>query len=313
MQKNVKKLIIAVIVLAVTNLITGGWIVYDKYFNNSFSNDYPLIDVSRNFIPQEHFIVNLQPIREELRNLVAQEGPNSISLYFEFLNTGANISINPDLKIWPASLAKLPLALAVMKKVENGVWQLDNQLVLLEGDKDTESGTLFNHPVGTPFTIEELFKELLSNSDNTAYRILLRNMSTTELQPIIEEIGLDDFFDKEGKVSAKEYSRLFRTLYTSSFLKRENSSKILTWLSELDFHKFLASGIDGKTTFAHKWGANRKVHVFADSGIVYVPNRPYIITVMIQSDGTSTGEQKAEELMQKISSSIYQYVLLYKN
>lgn len=294
--------------------VTGGILLFQgKTFSENYKNPYPFLDIARNFISQEHFIVNLQPIREELNNIVAIDGPDTISLYFEYLNTGANISINPDLKIWPASLAKLPLALAVMKKIDNGVWELDNELVLMEGDKETGSGLVYKNPTGTRFTIENLLKELLINSDNTAYKILLRNMSASELQPIIEETGLDDFFDKDGGVSAKEYSRLFRTLYTSSFLKRENSSKVLEWLSESKFDKHLMGGMDKKVKFAHKWGVNEDFHAFADSGIVYMPNRPYIITVMIKGDKSAEEAVKVQETMKKVSSIIYNYVTSYTN
>lgn len=299
---------ILISILVMTNLASAGWILYLKTKPTAFQSPYPLIDLARNFIPQEDFIVNIQPLREDLQSLIAKEEPNSISLYFEFLNTGANIQINQNLRIWPASLAKLPLTLAVMKKIESGVWQLNDQLVLLEGDKDNGSGNLHLNSIGTAFPIEQLLKELLSNSDNTAYRILLRNMSTPELRPIIEETGLDDFFDKEGRVSAKEYSRLFRTLYTSSFLKRENSSLILKWLSESSFNRYLGAGVPDSVIFPHKWGTNRDVHVFADSGIVYAPNRPYILTVMVEDKQAQKDDAKVQELMKTISDTVYRYV-----
>lgn len=72
----------------------------------------------RHFMEEKNIITTLQPIREKYREIVEKNGSDSISLYFEYLNTGANISINPDLRILPASLIKVPLAMAVMKKIE---------------------------------------------------------------------------------------------------------------------------------------------------------------------------------------------------
>lgn len=91
----------------------------------------------RHFMEEKHIITTLQPIREKFREIIDQNGPDSISLYFEYLNTGANISINPDLRILPASLIKVPLAMAVMKKVERGEWLLTNELVMMKEDRDT--------------------------------------------------------------------------------------------------------------------------------------------------------------------------------
>jgi beta-lactamase class A len=125
---------------------------------------------------EEDIITTLQPIREKFRDIVAKEGPNSISIYFEYLSTGANISINPDLRILPASLIKVPLAMAVMKKIELGDWNFDNELVLMKEDRDINWGEVYKRPIGSTITIRELIEEMLLNSDNTAYHILYRNL-----------------------------------------------------------------------------------------------------------------------------------------
>ncbi|MBI2476297.1 MAG: serine hydrolase [Candidatus Taylorbacteria bacterium] len=308
------KLLALIFFFVSVSLAVWGWpAITGRLSNVGFSNPYPLIDPARSFTPQEHFIVNLQPLREELRELVQKEGPGSVSLYFEFLNTGANINIGQEVRIWPASLSKLPLAMAVMKKVEDGAWQLDTELVLKEEEKDAEFGALFQNPAGTTFTVERLLQELLTNSDNTAYHIFLENMNPPELDSIIIETGLEELFDKKGWFSAKEYSRLWRALYTSSFLKRGNSTRILKWLSETDFDEYLASGIDKNILFAHKWGRNQNYRVFLDSGIVYIPNRPYIITVMIRGDGSAGEEGRATMILQNIGSTVYNYIISYTN
>lgn len=303
---------ILALIFFVANIALLAWLtIVPRSSKINFDNPYPLIDPARSFTAQENFIVNLQPLRQELRELVQKEGPTSITLYFEVLNTGANISINTDLKIWPASLVKLPLAMAVMKKIESGGWGLDTQLALTEEDRDPEVGFLFAHPTGTRFSIERLLDEVLSHSDNTAYHILLRNMGTSELQPIINETGLDELFNDEGFFSAKEYARLYRSLYTSSFLQRANSSKILEWLSQTDFDRYLAAGIDENVRFANKWGMNPQFHAFLDSGIAYVPDQPYILVVMVQGDQSENEEEKVEAIMKEISSKAYQYITTY--
>lgn len=143
---------------------------------DAFIAQYPFLDPMRNFLHEEDIITTLQPIREEFQKIVTREGPNSISIYFEYLTTGANISINQDLRILPASLIKVPLAMAVMKKVESGHWNLDNELVLMKEDRDINWGEVYKRPIGSTITIRELIDEMLLNSDNTAYHILYRNL-----------------------------------------------------------------------------------------------------------------------------------------
>lgn len=301
-----------IIFLIISNIFSIFWFIDAK--NDLEINKYKYIDIARNFIDQEDFIVNLQPIRDKVNQMSKDFGEDKVSVYIEFLNTGANISVNKENYIWPASLTKLPVAMAVMKKVEDGEWQLNNELVLMSGDANSDSGDANNllakNPVGTRFTIEKLLKELLINSDNTAYNILLRNLHVDELSQVKNELGIDVLFDEAGRMSAKEYSRIFRALYTSSFLKRVNSEMIMSWLDESQFNDFLAKHIDPNLPFPHKYGENLLLNVYADSGIVYLEGRPYMITVMVQGGSGQPileAKNEATNFMQSISKEVYTY------
>jgi len=280
------------------------------------ARQYPLIDPSRDYTPQRDYIINIQPLSNEINKLADAFGRDSISIYIEFLNTGANISINPSLYLWPASLPKVPIAMAVVKKIEKGDWRYSNELILMPQDKDDKSGdeedSLWEHPVGTRFTIEVLLEELLKNSDNTAQRILYRNLHADEIDDVVVELGVEKLFDEEGKMSAKEYSRLFRSLYTASYLTRENSQKLLTYLDASPHEQFLAGSVPDDVPFPHKYGENVSQRAYADAGIVYFPNRPYLITVMVQGNPELDIEEdrnRAAQLMQQISKEAYEYFL----
>jgi len=297
-------------VLLLTNIVSVGFLMRRPGDDSAKKalEKYPFIDIARNYIPQEHFIVNIQPLREKLNKLAAAEKAETVSVYFEFLNTGANIQINNSTRFYPASLVKLPSALVAMKKVEKGDWKMDSRLVLFEQDKDQRYGTLYQQPVGTSFSIEELLTALLTQSDNTAHRMLMRNMSEAELGELRDAIGLDELFDEKSEVSAKEYSRLFRALYNSSFLRRSNSQRILQWLTQTPFNRTLPSGLPDGTIFSHKIGEDNVEKNYLDSGIVYLPNRPYLLTVMIKEHD----QDKANALMKQISRAAHDYVRDYE-
>ncbi|HOX29891.1 MAG TPA: class A beta-lactamase-related serine hydrolase [Candidatus Paceibacterota bacterium] len=306
--------------LIVTNLATAGYVFYLRKQNLEYDNPYPLIDISRNFIDQKHYLTTINPLREKVKAMVKEYGQDSVSVYIEYLNTGANISVNPELYVWPASLTKVPLAMAVVKKIEKNEWQFQNELVLMAGDANDKSGDgenpLFEYPVGTRFTIENLLKELLMNSDNTAYYILLRNLHQDDLKDVIQALGMEQLFTNEGRVSAKEYSRMLRSLYSASYLSRENSEQILEWLDASSFDDFLASEVSQEVIFPHKYGVDDLSMSYSDSGIVYLPNRPYLISVMVQADknGNSKNEkEKAGAFMREISKEAYQFFLNANN
>lgn len=313
-QFPIKSLAISVLISLLAGFGVGYALPQEPETLQSFVNDYPYLDPARNFIDQEHYLTTLQPLREEARRLASEYGQESVSLYIEYLNTGANISVNPDLYLWSASLPKLSIAMAVLKKVEEGSLSLDTQLEFTQEDFNNLSGAtsnpIWDQPVGTRFSVEELLQQLLVQSDNTAQSILTRTLQASDMEKIITDLGLEKLFDASGKLSAKEYSRFLRSLYTASYLNRENSQKVLMWLDESPFDDYLAQSIPSDYKFPHKYGENFVQRVYADSGIVYVPNRPYLITVILKGDPSLSfpeDKAKATQLMKQISEASYRY------
>jgi beta-lactamase class A len=293
------------VLLFLTICFTGKY-VYSE-IDHIKTNPYPLIDPARQFISQDNYLINIQPLRDYFNQLQKTVGTDNITIYYEQLNSGANISVNKNLRLFPASLPKLPLAIVVARKVEKGDWKWDTQFTADPSDISSDSGSLYKTLGNNPITVEKLLEVLLIDSDNTAQNIFLKHVSGADLDGFRSEVGLEDLFDAQGYVSAKEYSRVLRVLYTSSFLERIDSEKILTLLSQSNFHDFLSTGIPDGVTFAHKYGENKLFHVFADSGIVYVTNQPYMLVVMLKGkDSSDESRQWAVNLMKEISQKAYE-------
>lgn len=296
-------------------LILSGALIwtYESYIPKklaSFENDtvasHPFLNPARKFFSQKDLIVNIQPLRDELNEIGKDQ---NVSVYFEYLSTGANISVNKDNQYFPASLIKLPLAMAVVKKIEKGEWKWQNELVLMSQDKDSKFGNLYKEPIGTKITIEELVRLALQESDNTAYLMLLRNLEPAEFDDVKNHLGLQEFFSADGNITAKNYSVLLRSLFNATYLNDNDSEKLLNILTETSFNDYIASGIPNNTKFAHKIGISEEENVLLDAGIVYLPNRPYILIVMTKSYGKEDASQKMKDISQKV----YDYVSNYKD
>lgn len=314
-KKRVSRVFLCVLIVAVLAMANAGvWLWFIQHYNpyEKYQTEYSYIDFSRNFIGQEYYLSNLQPLRDSLNSYVAteKEKGNIVSIYFEYLNTGGNISINQDLRLLPASLNKLPVAVAVMKNVEDGKWQLDDKLVLSADDIDEKYGSLYREDPGTVFTIEYLLKALLQQSDNTALNIFLRNLDVRESYQVLDELGLQELFDRNGSITAKEYSRLFRALYTASFLNRESSQFLLDLLTQTHFNEFISQALPPDVPFAHKFGLNKDFRVYSDSGIIYLAHRPLLLTVLIQRTNGETEDDllEVERMMKDITTAIYGYI-----
>lgn len=267
--------------------------------------NFPLLDPARVFLDQDSYLLNIQELRTYLHELEAKY-PDSISIYYEQINSGSNISVNKDLRLFPASLSKLVQAIIVAKKVEEGTLSWDKRLETKPEDISSDSGELYKTIGDKSLTVEELMKELLVNSDNTAQNIFRRHLDVEDYLKFQDQTGLLDLYNEKGFISAKEYTRLLRVLYTSSYLDPVHSNKILKHMTESTFHDYLSQGIPGEIKFAHKYGENVQQFIFADSGIVYVPGRPYMITVMIKGkDFSEETRAWAIGLMKEISTAAY--------
>ena len=295
-----------------------------SYFNtktstNNFTKQYSFLNPSVSFIDKKDLLVNFRPLQDLLIKKYQDRNDYMVSLYFEYLPTGANISINKDEKVWPASLIKVPISMAVMKKIETGEWKLSNELVILDEDKDNEYGEFYLKPTGTTVSIEELLNQTLKNSDNTTYFVLLRNLENKEIEDVYNHLGLDDIIDSlktapsveaetDNRITAKRYSIFFRSLYNSTYLKPEHSQLFLNILKNAPCEN-LCKGLPSDIEFVHKTGIRTDKSVNADSGIVYAPNRPYLLTVMIQKKSdTIEKKEEIDKIFTDISKEVYDYV-----
>ena len=310
-RRLLRVLVNPIVLLVVLVVLEGGRFLIDHTVLspatavNSFARNYPLLDTSRAFYKPADLIVNVQPLRDEL-NAIGEN--KNVSMYFEFLNTGANIAVNKDAEYFPASLLKVPLVMAVVKKIEDGEWKWSDEVVLTEADKNSNFGDLWRQPVGEHFTVEALIRQLLVNSDDTAYFMLLRNVTPEDLHKVQEHLGIQDFFSHDMKISAKKYAPILRSLHSASYLSVQDSEKILQWMSEYSFNNYLASGLPRGMPFAHKIGIYEEKGVYLDAGIVYVPQRPYILIVMVNEKNS----EKAQNLFRDISQKVYGYISGYK-
>lgn len=282
--------------------------------NNTSSYLNPALAV----LDKRNLIVDFQPLREKLQKYEDRQD-YTISVYFEYFPTGANIATHKDVKLWPASLIKIPVAMAAMKKVQDKDWTLDNELVILDQDKDSEFGDMYKEDTGTTHTIRRFFEESLINSDNTAHFVLLRNLEGGELEEVFVHLGMDDVIeglkrnkkdveDVDNRITAKRYSIFFRSLYNATYLNQEYSQLFLSILQRAPKEQ-LSLGLPEDIVFVHKTGIRIDEKVMADSGIVYVPGRPYLLTVMIsQNKKGDFDKEEIQRIFKEISEEVYRYV-----
>lgn len=167
--------------------------------------------------------------------------------------------------------------------------------------------TSYKKTAGTTFTLSELLDEMLINSDNTARNLIVNEMKLENLDDVLDHLGIEFDYKNDGQISAKKYSIFWRSLFNSSYLAPENSQKLIEIMSRSSAYEYLAGSIPEEVKFSHKIGVLYGEGIYADSGIVYISNRPYILTVMVRGQSQS----EAQKTMKEISEKVYRYVSEY--
>src|SRR3989344_1209053 len=129
-------------------------------------------------------ISNLYPLELGLRKYIEKENLN-VSIYFTSLRNGNNININGDKQFYPLSLSKLPIAILIMRKIEEGKLSLDAMLKIEEEDKIYSYDGLYN-TTAKELPVNILMEDMLKKSDNTAFKVLSKQIEEEDINRTLD-------------------------------------------------------------------------------------------------------------------------------
>lgn len=264
---------------------------------------YPLLS-TRALNPNisNDLIVNFLPLRNQMHKQV-DPYQDTFAFYFEYLPTGTTIGINEDKEFTAESLLKVPVVMAYFHKKEIQHITSDPTVTIKQSELNSDYGDLYKKGAGYRINLGDAVNLALQKSDNTASLILADQISNDDFNFVYEGLDIPETVDKSSPIiTAQEYSSVLKALYFGSVLNTDDSEKILEILTKTDFKNLLPSGIPSSVPVAHKIGLVAK-ELYADCGIVYLPQKPYILCMVSKSD-----EKTAQARMNTLSKKVYQYV-----
>lgn len=275
--------------------------------------------------------LELKPDAELSRKfeVIATDAKGKVGVAAVVLETGESAMLNANDDFPMQSVYKLPIAMAVMDQVRLGKLELDEKIGVTKDDfvrQGMRSPLRDENPDGGEFTIRELIKFALVESDGTASDVLMRVAGNPgEIQAYLAQIGI---YDIKVVNSEKEIGRDWETQY-ENWSTPAASVELLRWLdanvrtgSGSDrvlpvesepatgfplLVKFMAGSTPGAkrlkgllpegTIVAHKTGTsgtqNGITAATNDIGIIYLPNGKHAAIAVFVSD--STADEKTRE------------------
>lgn len=258
----------------------------------------------------------LDPLRNKIHasiDKVEKKGKvTGVSVYFRDLTTTRWTGIEEEKLYDPASMLKVALLISYLHLAEKNPAILSKKLYYT-GDADTKryyrtASTLEKEKY---YTIQELLVDMIVKSGNDSTAVLFKNADMGELIQLHKDLDLSLLEENTPELlSAKDYSRLFRVLFSSTYLGRQLSEQVLELLSQTEFTRGLKAQLPHNVLVAHKFGElsstkngtiiERQLH---DCGIIYQAEHPYFLCVMTK--GTDFGE--LEKVIADISKITYHY------
>lgn len=217
---------------------------------------------------------------------------DNASVYLKIMNNQRDyICVNETNLYHPASLIKVPILITYLKMEEQNPGILNKSIVFKLPPGGVPRQTYSSQQIvpGKSYTIKEYLKYMVSYSDNNATYVLNTNVDLGLFGKMFSDFGLTvpDIHDMNYQISAKDYSVFLNIIYNAGYLTIPHSEFAAELLNQSDFKEGIRSGLPGEIKLVHKFGEwgmpnNPDMHQLSESGIVYLNNTPYILTVMTQ-------------------------------
>lgn len=215
----------------------------------------------------------------------------SLDVYFRNLNNWPWFGIHEDEKFARIWTLKMPLFLAYLK------WSEQEYSSVLEKKYTIQNKTVKDEWIYTPkntledgkeYTVSQLLREMIVNSNETAAQILRENIPVSYIDRVYLELGLtlEGGRTDQDDISLKEYSSFFRILYNAAYLSPKTSEFALSLLTQTDFKEGIIKWVPKNVQVANKFGeriytneAGEKFYKIHDCGVVYYEQYPYMICI----------------------------------
>jgi len=252
------------------------------------------------------YILQYQGLKEVIQSEIGIYNTGTVGVFVQDTKTGAWSGMNERNGFYPASLLKIPIMMATLKKVELGETKLTDTITLVQDDLDNGWGELYKSGAGAKFTVQQLLEEMIKTSDNTAKNALKRQLTMTEIDEVFVHVGIPDPYKvvNSQTVSPRDYTRLFKALYYSTFLSPHYSEIALNLAVDGSEEDLISKKLPPEIQVSHKFGIYEDEGILHDCGVVYHPKNPYFICVMTSGIDITL----SKELISRISKDTYDYV-----
>lgn len=229
------------------------------------------------------------------------------SVYVEDLKTGVWWGINEKESYNAWSLLKVSTLVVLLKKAEREQLSLDEEITMTPDEQKRESPLVQHRPGGTnKVSVKELAERMIEDSDDAAAIALCKLVSFDEFQEGLRATEMPPATppNQLPRISPEQYANLLRSLYFSEYLAKPSSELALSLMSSSGYNDQIRAGVPKEVSVSHKVGFDGGSGDSHDCGIVFLPNRPYVLCIMSRN----TTKDESERVMSSVSRQVYEFM-----
>lgn len=246
------------------------------------------------------------------------------------IETGEVISYNGNKKFPMQSVYKFPIAMVMLKAIDEGKFALTDTIQIDKSEYIPEAG---HSPIrntwvqGVKLTIKSILDYNVAKSDGTACDVLLRLLGgTAKVQESIHHLGVKDIaiattemvqvandtIQYQNWSTPEAMNALYKIFHEGSYLSQSSTDLLLEYLSISNkwFDKRLKGLLPSGTQVAHKTGTARTYNGLCrstnDAGIITLPDGSHLAVTVFISDSYDS-QQEREIAIAKASRAAFDY------
>lgn len=253
----------------------------------------PTINLSRDAFEND--------LKKEVVKIIDGKG-GFYSIYYKDLKTGNSFGIDERQIETGASVNKVPIVAALYLLDKRGEIKLDDRVTIQEDDlQDYGTGSLRYQKMPQTYSLRNLAKLALKESDNTAAHILSVRIGEDIVQKVVDSWEMNQTIMADNQTSVYDMSILFEKIYKGEIASESNTKELLSFMTETETEDRLPNKLPSNTLIYHKSGDGEGfVH---DVGVIEIKNHSYFLGVM--TSDVSSIESQTSDVISQISKYIF--------
>jgi beta-lactamase class A len=257
----------------------------------------------------------VEEVAGEVRRKV-EDYPGIAGVYVRDLDGGYGYGVRPDEQFFSASIIKVPVMVAVYRKVEKGELSFSQEIEIKEEDWAAGAGWLQWEKAGTRQTVGDLLILMMTQSDNVATNALIRRVGGADhVNEVARSLGAENtlLYQKvssergavpglDNRTTPRDMAAMLQKIADGEAASEKSCGYMidLMHMNQLDW--WLDAGLPVGVDAANK--AGWLYRVYGDVGIVQEGDHRYVVAIL-SKHGSATVDE-GQFLIEDLSRTVWE-------